>query len=85
MDKEKEIEEMRKSIHYALRELENAEQLEQAIAEKLTSDGYRKADEVRKETAKEILKEFWKIQWGQSELDNVCIRLAEKYGVEVDE
>ena len=39
----------------------------------------------RKETAKEILQEFWKIKWGQSEIDNVCIRLAEKYGVEVEE
>lgn len=46
----------------------------------LHNAGYR--DE--KETAREILQEFWNIQYGQTELDNVCIRLAEKYGVEVE-
>lgn len=55
-----------------------------AIAEVLYNAGYRKADDVRRETAREILKEFWNIQFGQRELDNVCIRLAEKYGVEVE-
>lgn len=34
-----------------------------------------------KDTAKEILQEFWHIRHGQTELDNVCIRLAEKYGL----
>ena len=42
-------------------------------------------NDARKETAKEILQQFWKIQWGQSELDNVCLRLAKRYGVEVEE
>ncbi len=46
--------------------------------------GYRKEEEVQKETAKAILKEFWGLKWGQSELDNVCIRLAEKFGAEVE-
>ena len=48
-------------------------------------EGGEEIESARKETAKEILQEFWKIKWGQSELDNVCIRLAEKYGVEVEE
>ena len=41
-------------------------------------------EQTRKGTAREILQEFWKIQWVQSELDNVCIRLAKEYGVEVE-
>lgn len=41
-------------------------------------------EQARKETARKMLQQFWKIQWGQSELDNVCIRLAKEYGVEVE-
>lgn len=37
--------------------------------------------EIRKQVAKEILQEFWRIKRGQTELDNVCIRVAEKYGL----
>ena len=51
------------------------------IGRNLIEKGYRKADEVRAETAREILTEFKDIHWGQSEMDNVFIRLSEKYGV----
>lgn len=50
-------------------------------AEELYESGYRKAEEIRKKTAREILTEFRDIHWGQSEMDNVFIRLSEKYGV----
>lgn len=37
--------------------------------------------EIRKQIAKDILQEFWHIRHGQTELENVCIRVAEKYGL----
>ena len=95
MDREKEIEEIEKIIE------DNAYTYDyiwtvfgtSSAAEKLIDAGYRKADEVRKETAKEILqmlvgrtlvnKEvdgywFWTIT-----ADDVRF-IAEKYGVEVE-
>lgn len=51
------------------------------IAEYLVDIGYCKKEVVSKQVAKDILEEFWRIQYGQTELDNVCIRLAEKYGL----
>lgn len=37
--------------------------------------------EIRKQVAKDILQEFWHIERGQTELDNVCIRIADKFGL----
>ena len=49
--------------------------------------GYRKADEVRKETAKEILDEVWALV-NRKDTINLSTRIkeiAERNGVEVDE
>lgn len=54
-------------------------------AEALYDAGYRKADEVRKGTAKEILQE-WADDNSSMGLDNTFVNnIAKKYGVEVEE
>lgn len=61
-----------------------------SIAEELTAKGYRKADEVRKETAKEILSVWKQIATSydsgktQEKAFERIARLAEWYGVEVE-
>lgn len=87
MTKEEQIEEMLQAVknaHLEERPHDYIKDPAKAICAVLYETGYRKADEVRQETAREILCEFWVVQWGQSELDNVCIRLAEKYGVDME-
>lgn len=51
------------------------------MATKINNAGYRKADEVRKETAKEILRELY--GW-DNKIDDMILALANAYGVEVE-
>lgn len=54
-------------------------------AEALYNAGYRKVDDVRKETAKEILQE-WADDNSSMGLDNTFVKnIAKKYSVEVEE
>ena len=63
-----------------------------AMARDIIDAGYRKADEVRKETAKEIIADINKSHTfvngkevkGLISMDNLCTAIARKYGVEVD-
>lgn len=55
------------------------------LQKKLTDDGYRKADEVRKETAKEILQYMKNVRPFGGVLNWDIETLAKHYGVEVDE
>ena len=65
------------------------------IAEQVINFGYRKADEVRKETAREILQDISKVIKFESSLDdknkafNLCLEVVKdvisEYGVEVEE
>lgn len=64
MDKEREIEEMAKTVNNGCRVAcsdcrERALCEVRHVAEVLVDEGYRKADEARKETAKEILQTIW--------------------------
>ncbi len=95
MSKQKEIEEMADVLWGHCGNLineycEGKSHCANCIAKKLTDAGYRKADEVRKETAKEILQDLY------DEASKYCDdtmglntyeikQLANKYGVEVDE
>lgn len=86
MDKEKEIEEMEE---VALRSgHSNDGYLEfdyRDIAECFYETGYRKADEVKKETAREIL-EYLRAVQEKDELKNCDLDwIAMQYGVEVEE
>lgn len=55
------------------------------VASVLYGNNYRKAEEVRKETAKEILQE-WADDNSSMGLDNTFVKnIAKKYGVEVKE
>lgn len=40
-----------------------------------------RADDAERRVAYDILNKIWQVTYGQQELDNVCIRLAEQYGV----
>ena len=81
MDKEKEIEEIEKIIENTMVICDDYICIgAHETAEKIVNIGYRKADEVRKETAKEILKEVRQNAGGRW-----LAELCEKYGVEVDE
>ena len=88
MDKEKEIEEMASIIYSKLNTgtYDNAfDDVGDAVAA-LQEAGYRKADEVRKETAKEILL-YLKATITDGLLKNheILNALMKKYGIEVDE
>lgn len=89
MDKEKEIEEMSilatKTIKAALGyeygcRVETAEQQGENIANVLYEKGYRKADDVRKETAKELYDKFFGSGFTTEYLKSVM----KEYGVEVE-
>ena len=95
MDKEKEIDE----LHYLIKELacrldradiehewiEGQYPTEKEYAKALIDAGYRKADEVRKETAKEIFQEWHSDLKIKGEDTNYVRLLAKMYGVEVEE
>lgn len=53
------------------------------IAKQIYESGYRKADEVRKETAQEICR--WLRSWLKWDEEGVVMEIAEKYGVEAEE
>ena len=56
------------------------------IASGLYDKGYRKADEVRKETAKEILQWLYNLRKGGFSLNASEVRrIAKDHGIEVDE
>ena len=84
MNKQKEIEEMAICVDETCDDVEdnkcNSRKCSLCISKHLVGEGYRKADEVRKETAKEILKEVRQNAGGRW-----LAELCEKYGVEVDE
>ncbi len=97
MDREKEIEEMAKTVYNGCRVAcsdcrERALCEVRHVAEVLVDEGYRKADEVRKETAKEVLFALLDKKFEMDDKGRVCIvdiydelnRLFEKYGVEVE-
>ncbi|MCD8308454.1 MAG: hypothetical protein LUD19_01270 [Clostridia bacterium] len=87
MDKEKEIQEMADiaeiycSNHFDEKICNNEDDCNKCTFYALAEAGYRKADEVRKETAKEILQEVGEYMSGYIWFKELC----EKYGVEVDE
>lgn len=93
MDKEKEIEEMSNVIAEICEKQSKkykCDDCNNCMAEFLLNAGYRKADEVRKETAKEILQDLYdeasKYCDETMGLDTYEIKqLSKKYGVEVDE
>ncbi len=98
MDKEREIEEMASAISECCEEQIEKNRCaslrcEMCMAEFMNNAGYRKADEVRKETAREILFALLDKKFEMDDKGRVCIvdiydelnRLFEKYGVEVDE
>lgn len=89
MDKEKEIEEMvdvlwRHCGNLINEYCEGESNCANCIAKKLTDAGYRKADEVRKETAKEILY-YLKLTITDGLLKNheIINWLMKEYGVEL--
>lgn len=86
MDKQKEIESMVQIAYNYSKEFANTPYYKGVYTdmEAVCEAGYRKADEVRKETAKEILREVWREMWSGEPLDVFVLKLAEKYGVEVD-
>lgn len=96
MNKEKEIEEMAEFIGETLSVRHEGDRFPLTVltrdflARRIIKAGYRKADEVRKEMAKEILQDLY------DEASKYCDdtmglntyeikQLAKKYGVEVDE
>lgn len=87
MGKEKEIEEMASIIYSKLNTgtYDNAfDDVGDAVVA-LQEAGYRKADDVRKETAKEILQVVYN-EWFRSETIDLFVKnLAKKYGIKVDE
>lgn len=97
MDKEKEIEKIAKiacgvkgieCVRCLFSDKEGKCNIQKYYARRLCNAGYRKADEVRKETAKEILQYFYdlcsKNPFGDYDLcDHDIKELAKKYGVEV--
>ena len=101
MDKEKEIEELKKVIRKGFETANCRNEYTKepypyfdsqilSIANCLSVAGYRKADEVRKETAKEILQDLYdeaaKYDDETMSLNTYEIKqLAIKYGIEVDE
>ena len=55
-------------------------------AKEIISEGYRKADEVRKETAKEILQKWYNEDKAtQGDSKDYILEIAYDYGVEVEE
>ena len=83
MNKEKEIEELSATLGMRYQNLSRAATLD--IASAIIEAGYRKSDEVRKETAKEIL-EYLRAVQEKDELKNCDLDwIAMQYGVEVDE
>ena len=102
MDKEKEIEEMADILKQAdrawCRLADKTPSPYEYDAEKVIEAGYRKADEVRKETAKEILQDVKSTlailmvhgeycdDWNCGKvIDKVINPVETKFGVEVDE
>ena len=61
------------------------------LAKKLVDTGYRKEDEVRKETAREIFAKIFSIAREQGNAGHIvnwvaiCAQVAKDYGVEVDD
>ena len=96
MNKQKQIEEMAKEIEKAKKHIwasvmpqadyEDYLWHSRAIAEHLMLQGYRNADEVRKETAKEIYERL--IELSENPCNNreeIYKEVFGKYGVEVEE
>ena len=87
MDKEKEIEEMASIIYSKLNTgtYDNAfDDVGDAVVA-LQEAGYRKAEEVRKETAKWFIDFLYKYRLNDTISKQDILNFAEKYGVEVDE
>lgn len=90
VNKQKEIEEMAIHIDETCDDVEdnkcNSRKCSLCMSKHLVKEGYRKADEVRKETAKEILQGIYALckERGQIQFDDVFY-WAMKYGVGVDE
>lgn len=87
MDKEREIEEMCEIARKYSEDIANTPYYKgvKTDMEAIYEAGYRKADEVRKETAKEILQAVYN-EWFKSETIDLFVKnLAKKYGIEVDE
>ena len=90
MNKEKEIERMVQIAYNYSKEFANTPYYKGVYTdmESVCEAGYRKADEVRKETAKEILQDLYDGVINATYVimtRNSVKRFAEKYGVEVDE
>lgn len=95
MDKEKEIEEMievLKNKHFEKNLDEYIADIPRAICSALVEAGYRKADEVRKEMAKEIYERVDKwldeiVPHTREETILICLLgwIKTKFGIEVDE
>ena len=79
MGREHEIVEMAKSVHYAFRTQNDTEQLEKDIVAKLTADGYRKADIVRRETLTEACGVIKKLAESAHEQRIICERIPGQY------
>lgn len=93
MDKEREIEEMAIVLSTEDGSTDDCPDCEhitmcfrQCDAEKLYNEGYRKADDVRKETAKEILQDLYELCKERQEIswDDIYYFVL-KYGVDVEE
>ena len=89
MDKEKEIEEMINDIDINCNNIADKDcakgKCALCISEHLVSVGYRKVDEVRKETAKELLDKLLVISPLGYEQLKAFVRVREQeYGIEVD-
>ena len=93
MNKQKQIEELKKILCTPCAELveehDKTKNLPAIYAETLYNAGYRKADEVRKETAEKILNELIdssnKITFFDCRMALGLDKLAKQYGVEVEE
>lgn len=63
--------------------------IEALIITEMIKEGYRKADEVRKETAREVVKkvkeEVYKYLPQDDDFEFIINRILQEYGVEVDE
>lgn len=95
MGKEKEIDQMIETIkdqHFEENPHEYIKNIPYAICSTLCNAGYRKADEVRKETAKEIYERVDKwldeiVPHTREETILICLLgwIKTKFGIEVDE
>ena len=86
----KEIEEMANAISKSCEEQIEKNRCaslrcEMCMAEFMTDAGYRKAEEVRKETAKWFIDFLYKYRLNDTISKQDILNFAEKYGVEVDE